>query len=556
MGIFSDRCDALIDPQTGRALGGEALAQAKLEPKWPRCGNSVRKAARFCNKCGVPAPGGWWKCPSCKKWVGNEAQYCSHCNTPLFPEDRAVMAGGVWRKDPGLFAQRFEIGDIKRLLQDDLLVQEGTVAVVLDGGHIHGILESGRHNPDSLARKINWFGNPPPRSAVMVDSGDVALPLRVAGLRTSEHHPIEFYGEVILRFGNDKEAALALLENGLKDRRHLAYKDLSESLQGVVRAAVDELCVTSTLDDLVRDPSRRLRLQETMVRAIGTDIGRYGLQVVRVSSAEFTGDEYEDYAEHLGEVDIKRRELEYAAAMRALLNKETMSQIKDQNALLEYEEQSAHEHGIAQVQRDQERTVLVRGYTHQNELEELRHRHDVESQKTEQELGIRIKWDDYNLDLVVKQANAQARARNETFTQEKTEAEWALEMRAKKDAVELERKAAEAKRREGMTTEERLMDVDDPALRRQLIEMMMVERNRTMTPEQILAEAAHNSPAAADALGKMSDRTRQNAEMLLAEMKKLYADANDRQDKNLKTMLEPAVEAAKRQAAQPQTIVH
>lgn len=100
------------------------------------------------------------------------------------------------------------------------------------------------------------------------------------------------------------------------------------------------------------------------------------------------------------------------------------------------------------------------------------------------------------------------------------------------------------------------MDVDDPALRRQLIEMMMVERNRTMTPEQILAEAAHNSPAAAEALGKMSDRTRQNAEMLLAEMKKLYADANDRQDRNLKTMLEPAVEAAKRPGGPPQTIVH
>ncbi|MDD4025830.1 MAG: SPFH domain-containing protein, partial [Kiritimatiellae bacterium] len=331
MGIFSDRCEALIDPQTGKALGGEALERAKQDPKWPRCGNHVRKAARFCNKCGSPAPGGWWKCPSCKKWVGNEAQYCSHCNTPLFPEDRSVMAGGVWRKEAGLFAQRFEIGDVKRLLQDDLLVQEGTAAVIMDGGHVHGILESGRHNPDSLARRINWFGDPPPRSAVMVDAGDVALPLRVEGLRTAEHHPIEFYGEVILRFGNDKNAARAFLENALKDARHLTYGSISETLQGVVRAAVDELCVTSTLDDLVRDPGRRLRLQETMTRAIGEDVGRFGLEIVRVSSAEFTGDEYEDYAEKLGEVDIKRRGLEYAAAVRSLLNKEAMAQIKDKN---------------------------------------------------------------------------------------------------------------------------------------------------------------------------------------------------------------------------------
>ncbi len=556
MGIFSDTCDALIDPNTGKALTAAALEQAKLDPKWPRCNNSVRKGARFCNKCGSPAPGGWWKCPSCNKWIGNDAQFCSHCNTPLYPEDRSAIAGGVWRKDPGLLAQRFEIGDIKRLLKDDLQIQEGTVAVVIDGGHLHGILESGRHNPDSLMRRINWFGNPPPRSTVLMDAGDVALPLKVEGLRTAEHHPIEFYGEVILRFVNDKASALAFLENALKDRRQLTYQDISASLQGVVRTAVDALCVTSKLDDLVRDPERRLRLQETMVRGIGEDVGRYGLQVVRVSSAEFTGEAYEAYAEQLGDVDIKRRQLEYAATMRAMLNKETMSQIKDQNELLEYEAQAAQEFGISQAHREQERTVLLRGFNHQNELDELRHQHDVENQEVEQSIGVKVKWDDYNLELQIRKANTDAEARRIAVTQEMEEAREALKLRQEKDRVDQERKAADAKRRANMSLQERLMDVDDPAVRAQLLELMINERNQNMTPEQILAEAARHSPAAAAALTSMSDKSKENAERVLAEMKKLYADANDRQDKNLKTMLEPAVEAAKRQAAQPQTIVH
>ena len=186
----------------------------------------------------------------------------------------------------------------------------------------------------------------------------------------------------------------------------------------------------------------------------------------------------------------------------------------------------------------------------------MRHRHDVDNQKTEQELGLRIKWDDYNLQLLIKKATAEADSERIKDAQHNQKLRDLLETKKLADQVRADRKAVDAKRREGMTTEQMLADVDDPALRRQLIEVMMVERNRTMTPEQILAEAAHNSPSAAEALGRMSDRTRQNAEMLLAEMKKLYADANDRQDKNLKTMLEPAVEAAKRQAAQPQTIVH
>ena len=545
MGIFSDRCDALIDPTTGRALGGEALAQAKLDPKWPRCENSVRKAARFCNKCGSPAPGGWWKCPSCGKWIGNEARYCSHCNTPLYPEDRAVMAGGTWRKDPGLFAQRFEIGDVKRLLQDDLLIQEGTVAVVTDGGHIHGILESGRHNPDSLARAINWLGDPPPRSVVMVDAGDVALPLRVEGLRTAEHHPIGFYGEVILRFGKDKTASRAFFENALKDRRHLAYKDLSESLQGVVRTAVDALCVTSKLDDLVRDPERRVRLQETMTRMIGEDVARYGLQVVRVSSAEFTGDEYEEYAERLGDVDIKRREFEYADAMRKLQKKDEMDTFKDADELRSYKAIIDSEYRVSQATRDREWELLKRAWEH----DDIRHRQLLEVEQAEHDIGVQQMNDEYARGKGVKDASAAALARDAAFDQEKKEAEWGLDIRNRK-------KAEDAQRRAGMTLEERLMDVSDPTLRRVLVEQMMAQRNLTMTPEQILAEAAATSPAAAEALAKMSDRTRQNAEMVLAEMKKLYADANERQDKNLKTFMEPAVEAAKRQAAQPQTIVH
>ena len=179
----------------------------------------------------------------------------------------------------------------------------------------------------------------------------------------------------------------------------------------------------------------------------------------------------------------------------------------------------------------------------------MRHNHDVENQQTEQDIGVKVKWDDYNLERVIKVANTDAQARQITFAQEMQEAREAQKLRQ-------ERKDADAKRRAGMTTEERLLDIGDPVLRRELMEMMMIERNRTMTPEQMLAEAAVHSREAAAALASMSDKSKENAERVLAEMKKLYADANDRQDKNLKTMLEPAVEAAKRQAAQPQTIVH
>ena len=185
MGLFYDTCNALIDRNTGRALSGEALAAAQKDPNWPTCGNKVPKRARFCNKCGKPAPGGWWRCPQCNKWVGNDSRFCPHCNAALFPDERVDMAGGVWHKEPGQFAQRFEVGDVKRLLNTGLKVQEGTAAILLDTGAVNDILQAGQHNPESLLRKINWFGNPPPRSVVLIDIGEVIVPLHLEGLRTS-----------------------------------------------------------------------------------------------------------------------------------------------------------------------------------------------------------------------------------------------------------------------------------------------------------------------------------------------------------------------------------
>ena len=536
MGIFFDTCNALIDPATGRALTGEALEKAQNDPKWPRCGNHVSKRARFCNACGKPAPGGWWKCPSCGKWVGNDSRFCPHCNQPLYPDDRAAMAGGVWRKEPEHFAQRFELGDIKRLLKNDLMVQEGTVAVVMDGGKVHGIIEAGRHNPDSLARKINWFGNPPPRSVVLVDVGEIVVPLHVEGLRTSEHFPIEFYGEVMLRFKGDEEAARTFIANILGENRCCTFKELSANFERAVRIAVDEMCVSSTLDDLVRDPERRIRLQERMSTRLREDLAACGLEVVRVSSAEFTGDEYEAYAAKLGEVDQQRREFEYQDAMRRLADREAMEQYRDMDALRTYKETIDHEYRVSNATRDREFDLLKRNWKHDDiiyqrllEVEEQTHKHDLEEAVAEHEIKINRLRAEARWWEQVGDAETAAKVKVTLAEAEKKEGELGLELRKMKYEIEARRKATDASRRHAMTIEELLADIEDPQQREDMLKLYQMKLQSGMSAQQILAT-----------MGK-SDRN----EEYLKKMEELFNKASDREDKNLSKMLEPATEAAK-----------
>lgn len=542
MGIFFNTCTALIDKNTGRALAGDALLEAQKDSRWPTCGHKVWKWKRssFCSKCGKASPKGWWKCPHCKKWIRNDSRFCPHCNAPFYPDDRVSMAGGVWYKETELFAQRFEIGDIKRLLSRKLQIQEGTVAVLMDAGEVCGILEAGMHNPDELVRKVKWFGNPPPRSVVLMDAAEVIVPVRIESLRTSEHIPLEFYGEIILRFKGDKDAAKAFCANVLKGERTYTFTEIGDRAQPLMRGVLEELCVTSTLEDLVKDPERRIRLQELMENRLEADFSACGLEVVRVSSAEFSGEEYENLESLLGDAELARREAEYRAAiekaLRDIHSKDEKDAVKTAHDLREYKELLENEYRISTETRDREFALLKRKWEHDDEVyrrltevENLQHQHELESKKTDHELENERKRDAYGREKIVADAEAAAAARKAKADQEVDEAGKWLGVRAEKEALKLKSKAEDASRRKGMTLNEMLLDTEDPEARAALLEAMKLQRNASMSPEQLLAE-----------LGKdpVNDR-------LVAKMEELYRDVAAREDKNLSKIIEPAVEAAK-----------
>ena len=503
MGIFSDVCE---------------------------CGNRVSKRARFCNACGKPAPGGWWKCPGCGKWVANDAHYCSHCNTPLYPEDRVNIAGGVWQKQPVFYAQRFEAGDIKRELIQNLQVQEGTAAILMDAGEVNAVLDAGSHDLDSLMRRINWFGNPPPRSVVLIDVGEVVVPLHIEGLRTAEHFPLEFYGEVILKFNGSKDAARAFVANIMKGERDCTFDVIAKRLEPVLRGPVDEMCTISTLDNLVRDPERRIRLQERISARIKDDLAACGVDVVRVSSAEFTGDEYEAYAENLGEVDEERRKVEYRAALRRLGDREMMEQYKDADTLRNYKEQIDHEFRVSHETREREFVLLKREWEHDDivyrrllELEEQTHRHDLEDRQVDHTISVNKKTDAYERDKKVDDARADTTVQDIHTQQDVKDAKEWLDVKYMANRVRQQDKAADAARRENMEIEQLLADIEDPQQREDMLKLYKMKLQSGMTPQQILAtmgQADHNDE-------------------FLQKMQSLYKENAERADKNFSRVVDP-----------------
>lgn len=337
MGLFHDTCEAFVDLRNnGRALSGEDLrtAQELVFPQgaaaplvgearekalaargWGICGHEVPKKARVCSKCGTLAPKGYVKCPSCREWVGNESRFCPHCNHPLHPDERIDFAGGIWDRQPGLFAQRFELDDVSQIVKGGLKIQEGTLTILLDAGKKVAVLGPGRHKPEGTLRSINWFGNPPPRSVVMVDAGDCLFKMYFTGMRTAEELPVQVVAEITLRF--DVDHADLFLANVLKESRALSTDVISDIIVAEATSAVRDLCAASTVEDLVKDPDRRSRFQDALNRSLQNLFKRSGLELIRVGFVEFVSPVYEKLRQANADLEVKRRELEFARTVRS-----------------------------------------------------------------------------------------------------------------------------------------------------------------------------------------------------------------------------------------------
>lgn len=533
MGIFSDRCEALIDKTSGLALSGQALEAARQDQDWPRCGNKVSKKARSCSKCGAGAPKGWWRCPHCDKWVGNESNFCWNCHARLNPDTRMDLAGGVWQKPAGVFAQRFEISEVKRLLDGGLEVQAGTLAILLDAGKVSGTLGPGRHTPDGVLRRINWFNNPPPRSAIMADSADVIIPVRLQGLRSAENITVDTLAEVIVRL--DQKNVAAFVENLFQRRarsNQLTYEDLSEHFASEMRGIVKDFCTKTTMDDLFRDPLRRVRLDDDIAAQLQVALERAGLELIRVSSAEFGGANYDALLKQAEEVEVKRRSLEFDQRMRELLTSDKMQELMQENRLDDYVAQLAQEKGVKDEHRKHELDRLKQVHRHELERAEALHQMQAEMDEAGHQIGIKLKWVDFENEELVRRTKAQVEAGKMAMELD--------ELANKQEAEQLERMARIF---QGKKIEELLPLIKDQAVRNQLMEL---ELKKGASPEYLLALAAERSPQAAEALARMAGMRKEELLKVAEEYKTLYRESRERDERVTTHALDAAKEAAKR----------
>lgn len=532
MGLFSDKCEALIDSSTNRVLQGDALLHARNNPDAPRCGNKVPKAARFCNKCGSSAPGGWWKCHTCGKWVGAEANFCWSCKTALHVGMRDAISEGTWQREAGTYARLVRVAELRQLAERGLNVQIGTVALLIEDGKVKDVLEAGRHTLETLERRLaGLFTQTASQTVLLMDAGDVVLPLRFTAMRTREELPVDCYSEVAFRAV--PAGGANFLANVLKTQEQLSYEGLADWLRQEMRAAMVELVQSSSIEDLVRNPECRLRVEDTLRKLLAVALDRAGVQIIRVASVEFTGAEYEQLREQAGQVEVKRREIEFQHRLRELTSGDELNRFKSEHDLDEYVQQLAQEKSVSGELQAHELNRLRQVHRHELSKEDAAYQMAAEIEQTAHGIHVKMDWDVYTRDKLLKDTEVQAKVKAIEASEEVRQSfEW-LKVRAEKAKVDLEARKAQAEALAGYDIKTLIALLPDEAQRRQLIELHRQTALAGMSPEQLLAAAAEKNPEAAIALAKMRDLKREDLEKEFKEHKALTDESAGRLERVL-----------------------
>jgi predicted amidophosphoribosyltransferase len=535
-----------------------------LGGKCPSCGKEVSKFRQFCPHCGADAETLLRKCSDCGALAKAGSQFCSMCGAPIAHRGSVVVDEVRWRRKPGEFARRFDIEDIRGLLQIGVTVDHGTQAMLMQDGALARTLSPGFYGIDSAWQEVKLDHS---MSVLAADTGNTEMEFIEEEALSRDR--IKYRVRVALVV--ELAAPQHFLANVMKGEEAYSVVQLRDYLAPEVRDAIAEAVRQHDSNALKADAAIKARITSDLFNHMRSTLDRLGLHLVQLRSLDLNQPEVAKLDAAEGKTammenlrDISRRridvwdELKKLAASKKMLevaNEEELAKFMrdvDKDRLIRDEEMKDLKFAFAEKREDRElarkhllgkldieqrlerqRLDLLGQADIEREVAEVRlsaQRAQLEAELHEQrerdlvnlQLELKRKIDGAQADLDIQEAKVKlgfyARQQKIEMDHKEDSLRIARELQQREKEVEIEGKRAEMFSKASV---EALIAMSGPEQARMLADLQRTEQLKGMSEDQILALASEKSPAVAAALAEKFKAAAQG--QMDAEVKGVYA---------------------------------
>ena len=473
--------------------------------KCSNCGAENDKKSKFCSACGSPLSG--ITCSSCGELVGPSYKFCPNCGarisdydeqrsgaTPVVDEKGKIS---VWQRAPSDFAQRFEVSDIKGLFSKKLTVMPGTKALFLQGGRFSGELPPGTYTVGGLTQKIKTLNLAGKATVILVDDSDVALDFSIGGLRTKENFDAGVKGRIVA----NTEEPIMFFNNLMKGREHVAVSEVQGLLRNEMLNVLQSKLKQYSFEELYGNLELKRELGQDFEHELSTTLSRVGVKLIHMPYFDYDESYWTEIIEKQGKLgravkgeELEKKRSELVKQIRARLTEDKIDELRnaedlekfmheiDKDELIRGNEMSELKQIFMENQEDRvfAREWMFKRLDVQNDVELQKMRTDYERERDEEDArsGIRI----------LKEMKAAKR--------EDAAGYQALDLEKQQKLAEIE---AERLKARSTVSAESLISMTEGKQAEYLAELARMEKGKALTDEQILALAAGDSAAVAEA---------------------------------------------------------
>lgn len=429
-----------------------------------------------------------------------------------------------WQRDIGDFAVRIEVDDIKGWLTSNLVVEEGTRVILLQGGAAKGELPPGEYQLGDLKHrflelfKLSYAAR---TTALLFSAGDSTLRMLFRNLRTQDG----LMADAALELAVGLTDAHSCLVNLMKGQNSVTDSHIESLLRGEITNVLQSVVRTVPAKDLYGNADLREKITDELNRSLRATLSRNGLQLNQVRSIEAFCPAYDDQSSKIsGQLAGKAQDVEAAAEyakLEAHLRETTVAdkinKINNEREWTEFIEQARHEVGMKRAIRKEEMDELLRVYQESREDKDLMRKRLLQQIDQEHQIAMMRITHAGEKEAVdhqeeIERRRFKAKQERDLEAYRLTILKREEELRVATQEAEAQQKLRAAKHAEGLESLKKLKDIrgdeKDRDSSRGIAEkkaeadrkLSEIEALKGATPEQILAMAAQGNAAAADVL--------------------------------------------------------